>query len=95
MGDLCVKSVDESSASGRIHRMARQQDVKLLFGRRLRQVRLARRMSQEKLADRASLDRSYVGSVERGERNISLENICKLAAALGCASSALLDFSAR
>lgn len=74
------------------HEMKRRQDVKALFGRHLRQLRVACQMSQEDLADKAGLDRSYVGSVERGERNISLENICRLAGALSCHPSRLLDF---
>lgn len=47
-------------------------------------------MSQEGLALEADLNRSYVGQVERGERNISLKNICKLARAIGCPSANLL-----
>lgn len=47
-------------------------------------------MSQESLALEAELNRSYVGQVERGERNISLINICKLARAIGCKSADLL-----
>ncbi len=56
--------------------------VRVAFGLRLRSVREAADLSQEALAAKAGLDRSYVGSVERGERNISLENICVLAKAL-------------
>ena len=52
------------------------------FGNRLRQLRLNRGLSQEELAHRCELDRSYIGSVERGERNVSLVNICRIAAAL-------------
>jgi transcriptional regulator with XRE-family HTH domain len=51
---------------------------------------LARRLSQEKLAERSGLHRTYVGSIERGERNISIENIDRLAAALEVASVDLL-----
>lgn len=57
--------------------------AKRLFGLRLRELRLARGFSQESLADMAGLDRTYVSSCERGQRNISLENIYRLAIALG------------
>jgi DNA-binding XRE family transcriptional regulator len=60
-----------------------QTRVRREFGDRLREIRLAAKMSQEKLALECGLDRSYVGQVERGERNLSLENIHKLATALG------------
>lgn len=53
------------------------------FGLRVREVRKAAGLSQEGLALRAGLDRTYVGSVERGERNISLDNIWQLADTLG------------
>ena len=52
------------------------------FGTRVRQLRLDQNMSQEELADLAGLDRSYIGGVERGERNVSLINISKIADAL-------------
>lgn len=67
-------------------------DAKAAFGRRLRKVRESRGWSQERLAAKVGLDRSYVGGVERGERNISLENICKLAAALDVKPVELLNF---
>jgi transcriptional regulator with XRE-family HTH domain len=51
------------------------------FGERVRRLRQAKRLSQEKLAQLSGLDRSYIGSVERGERNISLINIVKIATA--------------
>jgi len=52
------------------------------FGAHLRKVRLSKGISQEKLAELAGLHRTYVSSVERGERNISLANIQRLADAL-------------
>lgn len=70
-------------------------DVKVQFGARVRKLRLAQKLSQEQLADAAALDRSYVGGVERGERNISLENICKLAEALNLPYSKLLEFDSK
>lgn len=60
------------------------------FAFRLREMRLARGLSQEGLADKANLHRTYVGSVERGERNISLVNVERLAKALGMSVSELL-----
>lgn len=58
-------------------------DIQQLYGDRLRQIRTKKGISQEALADAAELHRTYVSSVERGERNISLVNISRLADALG------------
>lgn len=60
------------------------------FGRRVRGLRAARALSQEALAERAALHRTYVGSVERGERNLSLDNIHALADALGVTAAELI-----
>ena len=60
------------------------------FGDALRVRRKERGLSQEGLAARASLDRSYVGGVERGERNVSLINLNKLARALDLTLADLL-----
>lgn len=60
------------------------------FGRRLREIRRQQGVSQEKLAALAGLHRTYVSSVERGQRNISLLNIEKLATALGVRMSTLM-----
>lgn len=62
-----------------------------LFARNVRALRRAREISQEELAHLAELSRTYVSSVERGERNISIDNIGKLATALGTTPMALLD----
>lgn len=55
------------------------------FGKRVRELRKQKEFSQEALALACELDRSYIGGVERGERNISLVNIYKIAEALGVA----------
>ena len=65
-------------------------DVFVRFGRRLREVRERVGLSQEKLAEKAKLHRTYVSSVERGKRNISLLNIERLAHALGVSMSELM-----
>jgi len=52
------------------------------FGGRIRELRRARGLSQEQLAERAGLHRNYVGGIERGERNVAIVGIAKLAAGL-------------
>ncbi len=59
-----------------------QTTIQTAFGDRVRSFRKKKSISQESLADLSGLDRSYVGGVERGERNISLGNIEKIAFAL-------------
>lgn len=61
------------------------------LGKTVRRLRETEGISQEELADRCDLHRTYVGSVERGERNVSLANIVRLAKALKTSPSALLE----
>jgi transcriptional regulator with XRE-family HTH domain len=58
-------------------------NVTIELGRRIRVLRQAQGMSQERLAEKAGVHRTYVGSLERGERNVALINIVRLADALG------------
>lgn len=64
-------------------------DIKRKFGIKVRQMRLEKGFSQETFADRCGLHRTYIGAVERGERNISIENIEKIAKALEVPISSL------
>ncbi len=57
-------------------------DIQKLFGDRMKEIRLGKGVSQEALAAAADLHRTYVSSVERGERNVSIVNIARLADAL-------------
>ena len=57
-------------------------EIQIQFGLRVRLLRTERGWSQEGFADRCGLHRTYIGSIERGEQNISLENIQKLAVTL-------------
>ena len=63
------------------------------FGGRLRRARLAKGISQEELGDLANLHRTYIGSVERGERNPSLVSLYRIAEALTIPAADLLPDS--
>jgi len=63
----------------------------LKFGKRVQSLRHDQKISQEQLAELADLDRTYISSVERGQRNISILNILKIAGALNITASCLLN----
>jgi transcriptional regulator with XRE-family HTH domain len=65
------------------------EDVRVRFGKALRRRRNKLGVSQEAFADMCELDRSYIGGIERGERNVALVNIEKLARTLRIAISEL------
>lgn len=69
----------------------RDDEIQSEFGRRVRRARQAVGLSQEELAHRSGLHRTYVGSVERGERNIGLLNITTLATVLDVDASIFVD----
>lgn len=66
-------------------------DIVIILGKRIRHLRLRTGLSQEKLADKAGMDRTYYAGIERGERNPSVKNLAKIAVALGVPLSALFD----
>jgi transcriptional regulator with XRE-family HTH domain len=68
----------------------RKPTPRIAFGKRLRELRLQREISQEKLAEIADLHRNYVGVLERGGQSPSLDAICKLAHALKVKPAELL-----
>lgn len=72
----------------------KRNSARLRFGANLRILREERGLSQEALADAAGLHRTYVGSIERGERNVSIDNIEKLATALGVTPGSMIDGAA-
>lgn len=65
-----------------------------LFGNRVRKIRESKEMSQEKLAELAGLHRTYISSLERGLRSISLKNIQKISEALNVEIYELFIFDA-
>ncbi len=59
-------------------------DIKQKIGKRIKELRTEKKYSQEELAARADIDRTYINSVENGKRNVSIVNIEKIVSALGC-----------
>lgn len=57
-------------------------DIKRKFGQRVKELRLGKELSQEAFAFKADIDRTYISSIEKGERNVSLTIIEKIAKAL-------------
>jgi len=70
-------------------------DPRILFGERLIHLRKLRGWSQERLSLESGVARSYLGGVERGQRNIALINICRLAEALSVSPAELFQFEAK
>lgn len=66
------------------------EDVLKKIGMAVRSARKGRSLSQEALADAAGIDRSHMGKIERGERNVTILNVIRIAAALGTKPSEML-----
>lgn len=66
-------------------------DIKKKFGRQVKKFRIQKGLSQEKLALQADLDRTYVPSIEKGERNVSITVIEKISKALNVKIATLFD----
>jgi transcriptional regulator with XRE-family HTH domain len=70
--------------------MKTKSSARRIFAENLRKARLAKKLSQEDLAEVSGLHRTYVGSVERAERNVSIDNMERLSAAVGVSMPELL-----
>lgn len=72
--------------------MQKKEKILAKFGERVRDLRKEKGLSQEQLAHKADLHRTYIGMIERAEKNITLINICKVANALNVEINKLLQF---
>lgn len=72
-----------------------QKDPVQVAAARIREMRTHKNWSQEELAEKAGLHRTYIGAVERGERNITLRTLDRIADALGCEMTAFFQNSTR
>lgn len=79
MGTICRGII----CSNRYSLIMGDNSLQTSFGSAVRHLRLVKAHSQEEIADKANLDRSYFGAIERGEHNLSLKNIAKISDALG------------
>lgn len=71
--------------------MSNKTQAKIIFGKKLREIRREKGISQEELGFRAGLHRTYIGSIERGEQSVSVDNVYKLAKALKVKAKDLFD----
>jgi transcriptional regulator with XRE-family HTH domain len=70
--------------------MSKADDILARFGRKVRKLRQAKGLSQEAFAAECGVDRTYMGGIERGERNVALRNINLIADTLGISLSELM-----
>jgi transcriptional regulator with XRE-family HTH domain len=67
------------------------EDIKIKFGQRVRELRISKGYSQEKLAELSDLDRTYIPGIESGKRNVSIVVVAKIAKAFQISISELMD----
>lgn len=72
--------------------MISKKDILIKFGERVRELRKSKGLSQEELSFKADLHRTYIGMIERGEKNITLVNIEKIANAFEMSINNLINF---
>ena len=65
-----------------VNRMTKDKRI-IAFGKRVREIRKQKGISQEKLAELSNIDRSYMGNIERGEKNVTLKKVYEICDALG------------
>ena len=82
--------MDRKSAVAHALWMAEADDILARFGRKVRKLRQAKGLSQEAFAAECGMDRTYMGGIERGERNVALRNIELIARTLGITLSELM-----
>ena len=75
-----------------IYFMQTKNDISIKFGKKVRNLRKTKKLSQEQLADLANVHRTYIGMIERAEKNITLFNITKIANALEISIKELFDY---
>ena len=68
-----------------------KKEILIKFGKKVREIRVKQNLSQEKLATKAGVHRTYIGMIERAEKNITLESIEKVANALGLSVKELFN----
>jgi transcriptional regulator with XRE-family HTH domain len=84
-----LKSIDLKSTHGFTVVMPKRNPLLAAFGRNVRKRREAKGLTQEALAEKAELDRTYISGIERGARNASMLSIARIAKALGSSISEL------
>ncbi|HEY8364818.1 MAG TPA: helix-turn-helix transcriptional regulator [Haloplasmataceae bacterium] len=73
--------------------MGKDNEINELFGRKLRLLRMSKGLSQEELGLQSGIHRTYIGQIERAEKNVTIQNVYKIAKSLDLDIRELFDFS--